>query len=98
MAGYFLDVAQFGRALDLGSRGWGFESLHSDQYDLICALMLPASIGGRLVYFRVLESYLLLDIKILPSLLRDWRNWLARLSYKQEARGSIPRLRTKVCQ
>ena len=44
-----LDVAQFGRALDLGSRGWGFESLHSDQYDLICALMLPASIDGRLV-------------------------------------------------
>lgn len=27
----YLDVAQFGRALDLGSRGWGFESLHSDQ-------------------------------------------------------------------
>ena len=31
---HFLDVAQFGRALDLGSSGQRFKSFHSDHADL----------------------------------------------------------------
>ena len=67
----------------------------------ICALMLPASIDGRLVKTLSLESYLLLGIKILPSLFMSaWRNGrraALRWQYLYRCLGSSPITDTKIC-